>query len=398
MLNTSNQCRDFARHLASESRKGSQERRELLESVAQLRRSGTIEENFDMRALFEELVPDGREAVRMMESNRGGRGQTFVEAGGDAITTADFSNVMGQITYGDVLDAFDTPELIAGQLMRERPAMTAQQEIIPGVSMIGDKAQAIGENENYPMVGLNEQWIVTPAKIKTGFMMSVTEEAIVENLGPQILENMQKASLWLAINQEKERLNTILGITTSFRWMNNAAQATYADSHTGFTLDNLIASNGLVDYTDLDAVKNAFNDVVDPTTGELVFMSGELQLVVPDPLETTAARIINSIETRQTANSIETITAGSPIQYGRRRWSNPIANQYVSSITSSDTTWFAGKFKEAFEDRVIWPLGMFVEDRNSSKLFERDWVTRLKVRRKSAPTVRAPWKVMKCTA
>lgn len=408
MLNTLAECQDTARLLESRRREGRGRYREALDNMCELARNGEIDTSrFSIRNCAEAFIRDshgdvcGVEAVREMESARRDPGsQTFMEAGGDAINTADFSNIIGQISYSRVLDRMENPELIAGQLMTETPATTQQHEIIPGVSMVGDKAQAVGENEDYPMVGLSEQWVVVPDKIKYGFMMAVTEEMIVEDKTGLLMRHMNTATDALAINQEKDRMNTITGITTSFRWKNVAAQATYANSFTGFTLDNLIASNGLADYTDLDAVKNAFNDIVDPSTGEPVMLGGQIQVLVPDPLETTLGRILNSIETRQgditTGSGIQTVTAGSPLQYTRRRFAG-YTNQYVSVATSSDTTWFAGNFKEAFEDRVIWPLGMFVEDGTSGTKFERDWVTRIKVRRKSAPTVVSPWKVVKCT-
>lgn len=397
MLNTVNECKDFRRKLESRRREGRYH--ECLQEVNDFRRGGEIGDNWSIRTLFEEIVPDGREAVRMMETSRRGGGRTFVEAGGDAIVTADFSNIIGQLTYADVLEQFEMPAFIGRELMPEKTAATQQQEIVPGVSMIGDKAQSVGENEDYPLVGLNEQWIVAPNKIKTGFMMAVTEEMIAEDKTGQVMDHMNQASEWLAVNQEKERLNTILGITTSFRWGNNAAQATYANSFTGFTLDNLIASNGLADYTDLDTVDNAFSETVDPATGEPVMIAGPMTVLVPRALRNTANRVINATEVRvgdiTTGSGIQTI-GGNPLQYTDSPYTVK-SSPYVSNITSSDSSWFVGDFQKAFEDRVVWPLGMFVEDSNSSKLFERDWVTRLKVRRKSAPTVRRPWYVKKCT-
>jgi len=397
-LKTNRQCRDFSRCLADKESRGLM--RESLNDISNMRRTGQMDHDYSVRALFEELVPDGHEALRAMETNRRTGGGVFMEAGGDAVSTATFSNIIGQITYGDVLARFDEPDLIAGNLMTTRPAITQQQEIVAGITMIGDVAQGIGENEEYPVVGVGEQWIVMPSMIKNGFMLPITEEALIEDKTGQLMEQANGATNSLAINQEKERLNMILGTgSNSFRWKDNAAQATYGNTHTGFTLDNISASTALIDFTDIDAVKNLFQEMSDPNTGEPIVITGEMDIIVPEALETTLARIINATEVRvgAVAAGVPLTISGNPLQFGSRRYS-PITSPYVSNLTGDTTTWYVGKFKEAFEDREIWPLQLFVEDRNSHMAFSRDWVTRIKVRRKSAPGVRAPWKVVQCTA
>ena len=394
MIHTAAECRDFARLLESRRREGRYS--EAMDDFRALRQNGEINDGFSLATLFESVVPDGREALHVIRENRRTGTGVFMEAGGDAVQTTDFSNIIGQIAYADTMERLDRPDMIAGKLIRERPAATSQLEIVPSITMIGDRGQNIGENEEYPEVKLGEQWIVVPEILKNGFQVGVTEEALAEDKTGQLMDMVHEAIDWLAIGQEKERLRTILGITTSFRWKNEAAQATYGNSFTGFTLDNLL-SNSLVDYTSIDTVKNSFADTTDPNTGEPVVINGAMDIIVPHNLETRLGIVLNATGVVQGA-----ITADVPRQMSQ----NPLnfgpnsypmhSSPYVSSLVDG-TTWWAGKFSEAFEDRVVYPLQTLVADRNHSKVFDRDWVTLVKVRRKSAPGVRSPWKVRKCT-
>jgi hypothetical protein len=403
MITTQRECREFKKMLESH-RKQKAVRREsqAFDAIGELFRKGEIKPtDWSVRTLFENLVPEGERLLSEMDRNRRGsrRGGVMMEAG-EAINTGDFSQIIGQINYGTVQRQLELPALIGNQLCTEVPAETQGQEQIPGVAMLTDQAQEVGEGEDYPKITTSAHTITAPKKVKTGFMIEVTEEVIAEEKTGLLMEQMSRGGEVMGINEERDTLATVLGITTSFIWNEGAPQATYADSHTGFTLDNLIASNALVDYTDIAVVEAAFDAVVDPATGEPVSINGSMQLVYPKALKPYAMHLKNTTEYRQ--GSIDATTPmkifGNPLGGEFFNDYDLLTNQYVKETTSSDSTWFAGDFKRAFQRRVIWPTQVFVEDQNSSTArFERDIITRIKVRRKSAMAVVAPWFVIKCT-
>lgn len=398
MLNTARECREVRRELDSHLSEGRQHRAdEVFEAIHEHRRAGEIP-NFSILEMYEELVPEGHARVRAMRENRRMHGQSAVlqEAGGDAVSTANFSNIIGQIVFADILDNFENPDLIGSSLVTEMPASTQQKEILPGITMIGDVAQNVGETEEYPYVGVSGMHVTLPELIKDGFILPVTEEAIYEDKTGQLMQNVNDAASQMALTQEKERLGVILGIENTYSRNDGPTQDTYASSHTQGDFDNLLGSTPLTDYTSIEAAKNLFNDITDPDTGEPIFIGGSMQIVTPDELEFTLARVLNNVQLEQGTRSASApiATFSNPISTGRRSYTG-YSSQYVSSVGSTTDSWWVGKFPEAFVERVIWPTQVFVEDRNSHAGFSRDIVTRVKCRRKTRTGVKEPRKVIK---
>lgn len=400
MLNTAYEARDFAKKVNDRARQGRHAYEGVMQEVQDLRRAGEITDNFSFRTLYEYLVPDGYEALRAMEHRRKMGSGVVMEAGGDAVMTTNFSNIIGQIAYADVLNNFEQPEFIGGNLVTQIPATTGQRELVPGVTMIGDQADQVGENEEYPTVGIGEQFIILPEVFKHGFILNITEETIFEDKTGLVMQNFNKAAESMAITEEKERLSTALGITNTYARNGGPQQNTYGNTHTQGDFDNLIASNPLVDKTSLSVAKNAFADIIDPDTGEPIVLGTKYQIVVPDPLEWTLGDILGAKEYRSQPTrdaSATQMISGNPINMGGRTY-EPLSNQYVSSVGGSDTSWFMGAFMKAFVERVIYPTQVQVQDKTGPLSFDRDVISRVKVRRRTRSAAKEPRYVQKHTA
>jgi hypothetical protein len=173
MLNSPREVRDTARLFESRQREG--RANEFNQDLTTILRSGQIQrERISMRSLFESFVDDGRSILDTFRPGYYHDGRSSLMEAGDAVDTSAFSNIIGQITYSTVLDVLDGPDFIADALMTTVPAGTQQQEIIPGIAMIGDQASDIGEGQDYPFVGLGEEYITTPRKVKDGFILPLT--------------------------------------------------------------------------------------------------------------------------------------------------------------------------------------------------------------------------------
>ena len=400
MLNTCDEIRDFCRMTESYNRENRRrEVREAWNGLADMWRNGEIRRDaFSIRRIFEESVPGGHNIVReFADRNRSGSG-VFYEAG-VGVNTAHFANIIGQISFAEVLQAMEQPAFIAMDLVSKRPAITGEQEVLPGVTMLGDVAGDIGEGEVYPEAGVGEDYTVMPKKIKEGFVVSVTEETVFEDKTGLILERARSGAESIAISQEKDGLNTALGVTTSWKRKSNAAVATYNDVVAAtHNFDNLSASTALTNHDSIATAENLLYAMVDLNTGEPITFPLDMQIVFPHQLRTTAHWILNSSQvTRLTASDTLRALAPNPVgQVGPKY--TPKSNQYVTTITGSATTWFIGAFQKAFEYAEIWPTQLFVEDRNSAAGFANDVIFRSKVRRKGAFGVRNPQFVVKCTA
>jgi len=376
----------------------------------QINRNGQIERGPDYDAfrsnvLFENFVYDrnygevcGRHFADEMRDRRQGRDMRLYESG-SAVTSSMFSEINGQIVYSAILDALEGPNssFMGWDLVTKEQATTQHAEIVPGIGMLGDVAENVGEGEEYPMVGLTSEYITIPEKIKDGFQIPVTEEAAWEDRTGLLLQRANTGVQAMGITIEKEILDTVLGITTSYRRNGGPAQATYANTHTQGDFDNLLASNALVDWTDIEAAELLFDAMTDPNTGEPILIGG-MDVIVPTALKHTLRRIVGATEIEYVDNqaNASTLRTRSPNPMSGQTFGT-FSNQYVKGRTSSDSTWFIGDFKGAFGYAEIWPVTTEVQDKNSQAGFTRDILTVIKTRRKGIPFVREPRKVIKCT-
>lgn len=347
--------------------------------------------DFEIRPLFEYLVPDGYEMVRSWAPGNQGMDSRFMLSEAGATTTAAFANVSGQLMITTTLEQFNNPALIGEQVCTVIPT-EFDGEKIPGVTNLGDVAEEIGEGKDYPLAGVGEAYIETPTTKKRGFIVPLTKEAIFFNRTGQLLDKASKVAEAMAINREKRILDMVLGITTAYRRNGGAAQATYGDTHTNGDFDNLVASNALVDWTDIEAAELAFDAITDPDTGEPILL-GPLSLIIPTALKHTARRIVNATELRVVSNTNNTSISGNTLDnYGI------FTNQYVKARTSSASTWFIGDFKGAFAYMQNWPATTSQAPVNNHDEFHRDVAMQWKITERGAAAVREPRKAVKSTA
>lgn len=311
-----------------------------------------------------------------------------------AVQTSAFTNIIGQIAFSATLDVFDSPVFLANSLHTKQPATTLYQEMVPGIGMLGDVAEKVGEGEDYPEAGMTEEYIEIGRKQKKGFRVSVTEEAAWEDKTGLLMQRANAGAQSLAIEFEKEMLDMVLGVTTSYKRNGGPAQATYADTHTQGDFDNLAASNALVDWTDIETAELLFDAITDPNTGEPIMVIPN-QIIVPSALRYTARRIMSATEIEHVDNQANAATI-------RTRSTNPVSgqayeilsNQYVKGRTSSDSTWFLGDFRAAFGYSEVWPIQAQPLPMHGR---ERDIIGVIQWRRMGVPFVREPRKVVKCT-
>ncbi len=353
-------------------------------------------DDFRLRKLFEHFVPQGREIIDSWDPREGGgrNGAQLLESG---INTGSFANIVGQIVYTTVMDAFEDPVFLAPKLARHVPTRF-DGEKIPGVTRQGDQAESIAPADPYPMATIGEEWIETPSTTKRGVIVPVLKEDVFFDRTALVLERAREVSQGMAVNKEKRVIDAVLGVTNQYRKNGAAAIATYGDNSGSHDWDNLAASNALTDYTDIDNTLQLFDGLVDPNTGEPIIVHANQILVTRSKL-LTAFNILHSTEFRTVASSNTTIHR------------NPLANldtfelltnQYVgsrlSAASGAQTTWHVGDFQNAFWYMENWPITSVDAPPNSEMEFTRDIVARFKVSERGAIACREPRRVVKCTA
>lgn len=401
MLLNEYECRDRAREYESRIAEHGEERgREMFNADFQrnTRQHGITYENMSLRELFEAFV--GREALDSLRPRRRAGGVTRYESA-EGVSTAAFSNIIGQVTYASIMEKYEDPDFIRSELATTHPATTAHREMKPGITRLGDKSKKVGEMEQYPIVGLGSEYITIPEKIKDGFIVPLSKEAVWEDKTGVLLERAREVAHWMGVKMEKEAIDNAIGTTETYSRNGGPEQATYANTHTQGDFDNLSASTALTDETSVNTVYNLFDDITDPATGEPVMVARNASMLIPTALYHTWLRIYGatSVEFGTRSATVPITASASALQMDRRRSvaPAPLTNAWVKARTGSATTWFMGDFKKAFGYAEAWPLEAEEMGPNSDARFNRDIVAAFKISRMGTYYAMDPRYAIKCT-
>ena len=173
---------------------------------------------------------------------------------------------------------------------------------------------------------------------------------------------------------------------------------TYGDNSGTHNWDNLAATNGLVDWTDVDAAEQLLAAITDPETGEPIILTPR-HIVVTRQLLYTARRVVNATEITVTTPGYA--TSGNPTD---TKVANPVQNyaivssQLLAARMATDTSWFLGDLTRAFAYMENWPLTVVQAPANSEAEFNLDVVMRFKASERGAAATLEPRAMVKCTA
>jgi len=355
-------------------------------------------EEFSIRQLFEQFVPDGRELVDSWSPRHGGgaasHGPLLEEAG--AVTSGAFSRISGQLVYSAILDSFRTEQFVFSPLVRTIPTQFSGEKLA-GISRIGDEAEIVGEGRPYPQAGVSEDYIETPATTKRGLIVGLTREAVFYDRTNVLVQRCQEVGEFLGLNKEKRVIDCVIDENTTahrYKWKGT----TYATYQASAPWVNVTPTNALVDWTDIDNAEQTMSNLLDPYTGEPILVTPQ-HLVVTRQLLYTARRVVNATEIR--VNSPGFATSGNPTETVT---SNPVMGyQVVSSALlaarmATDSNWFVGDLSRAFAYMENWPLTVVQAPSNSEVEFTHDIVMRWKASERGACATIEPRYMHKSTA
>lgn len=410
--------RRYAQLYETAHRKPEDERKFWNDVKADFKKRNVTPSDFSIRNLFEFFVRDsqghpcGKEIIESWVPDGGYSMSQLEESGVGAVKTSAFSNITGQIVYNEILDAWNQPGFIADRLARTVPTQFLDGEKIAGISNVGDDAETVGEGQAYPLSGVTEAYVETPRPSKRGHILPLTRETIIADRTNVLIDRAQTISTSMRINKEKRVIDTAIGATTSWKRNGSTATATYSDSTTvPHDFDNLLDQD-LVDYTDIEAAMQLFNQMTDPETGEPISLTVQ-QLLVSDALLYTARRIVNATEVEQgsiSATVPRTVSpnplndpnlAGTRVSMPIEILSSPYVRSRASNVgtaTYDEDDWYFGDFMRAFRYMEIWPLSTMQLPSNSLWEFQNDIVRAWKVSEFGVPAVIEPRYVIRSSS
>ncbi|MCY2964857.1 MAG: hypothetical protein NT069_14670 [Planctomycetota bacterium] len=346
-------------------------------------------EEFSIRELFEQFIPDGRELVDSWNPRRGGEGhslQLLEETG--AITAGTFSRISGQLVYNAILEAFESEAFVFTPLVKTIPTQF-NGEKIAGLAKLGDEAEIVAEGRPYPQAGIAEDYIETPATTKRGLIVGLTREAVFFDRTNLLVQRTAEVGNFLGVNKEKRVIDCLIDENTPahrYRWKGT----TYATYQTAVPWINTATVNPLVDWTSLDKAEQTMAGLVDPYTGEPI-LTDPRHLVVSRNLLYTARRIVNATEIRVQTPGFA--TAGNPTETSA---TNPVTGYQVVSSNlltarlANKNHWFIGDISKAFAYMENWPLSVNQAPANSEVEFTHDVVLRWKASERGATATLEP--------
>lgn len=338
--------------------------------------AGLRPQDFSFREVFEATVKDGREMVESWNPRLGPASSRGWQEAAGAVTSSDFSNITGTTIYSRMMEPLDAEDLPFQAMIPTQPTMF-NGEKIPGVAGLGDVAEIVPENDEFPLVGFGDDYIETPQTTKRGLIVPITKEALFFDRTAMVLTQAGKVGDSLRLNKEKRAIDCVIDENTTthrYKWRGT----TYATYQTTSPWDNVTASNALVDWTDIDNLEQTANAITDPNTGEPVMVDYDT-LIVTKSLSLTADRVVNATEIQVAVGGYP--VTGNPTIY---KQTNParkfriLSSRLLATRLATDTDYFYGKPSRAFAYMENWPITVTQAPTGNSDDFNRDIVVKFK--------------------
>jgi hypothetical protein len=366
--------------------------KETVTELVELLNTGDLKpHDFSIRDLFESCIENGRELLQALSYRKGG-GMTLkelsvLEATG-AVSSGDFANITGQIIYNKVREGYNYPGAIWPDLCDTMQTDFLDGERIPGIGEIGHQAiEVVGEGEEFPLLGLNEEYTDTVPLQKRGFRIALTREIIIKDRTGLLLQRAGNGGKWLGINKDIRVIDAAVGNTNNYN-RNGVATNTYLTSGSYINQNNNLP---LQNWQSIQALELLFAGITDPNTGAPIIIEA-MTMLVPLALRRLADYLLQSgevalVDNQTNPNTIRTF-GDNPMRRGF--WGQApykvISNSFVQQriATNPTTAWFLGDFKRALLYKEAWSMETTEAAPNNYLQFERD--------------IWQQWKVSECGA
>lgn len=199
---------------------------------------------------------------------------------------------IGGLIEARVLESYRTPAYICEQFMTTKPTVVDGGKII-GIPAPSPSGDVVEDGVEIPNIGMNELWVFKRPNIVFGEKLSVTRQAVVYDIGGELLQKAESLGLGLGYAKEYYCASQILGLKNlvpasgfpkqkllnqigdSFR-MNQTIDSTPNPTYqqAGVTTNpnlkhaydyiNQLTGGPLVDWTTLNAVRKLLYLMKDP--------------------------------------------------------------------------------------------------------------------------------------
>ena len=322
------------------------------------------------KQLYEELVdvPISEPAARVAE----------------AMDSSAFPTVAKKIIHKDIIDEYDLALGSVGDLVRSAQATRTDDELVVGFTAGDTNPLMRRQGMAYEETSFGEKnWKVVMADF--GRLISLTREVIYEDRTGEVMSRARDIGRAAGHHKQKMIIETIECAARSafeetsfggavYKGSAQNAAAMYSNDHSaldGQANDNLIASNALADYTDLDAVYQAYNAMVDEAGNKVSIVPNTV--LIPNALKAKAFQIMNSQMLGGGASDTVSPTY-NPVKDLAQGGLNIVSSVFLSSASD----WYMGDFAKQMLWLNVYSPATASQGANSELAFTNQIVARFR--------------------
>jgi hypothetical protein len=131
------------------------------------------------------------------------------------VDTSAFQNVIGQLAVTRTKEGYNFPEFLWPELCETQGTTLPRRRAHPRHRRIGDKAELVDEGEEFPEVGLNEEWIDTAPHEEA--RLHRPRDARDHRRRPHrpAAPARRPGGFWLGVNKEKRVIDVATGVRST---------------------------------------------------------------------------------------------------------------------------------------------------------------------------------------
>ena len=326
------------------------------------------------------------------------------EESGSVVSSDAFNIVSSQLFFNALTTRYNASDFNVAPLFRVIPSNIVRGDTFAGISNLNTALQPIPEGRQFPSLEPTQDYSKAPAQRQQGACIDITIQMMRSDMTGEIMNMFQELGSALATARELEAVSTLADVgESSPRTRYNWKDTTYATYQSSTPWVNVVGSNGLVNYENINAAYQAIQNILDPFTGlPIATPPGRMKLIVCPELLFMAQRLARGIQYRTVAATANTNTAPLVITDG----TPPVEFDVVSSkylkytldqASAPTTTWFMCYPDLAFSWQQMQSMTVGEALPNAGDLFRRNLAASYKAFKIESSYAFNPRYSVKCT-
>ena len=215
------------------------------------------------------------------------------EEAGSIVATDAFNIVTSQIFFNALTTRYEAADFSVAPLFRVIPSNIVRGDQFAGIGNLNTALEPVPEGRQLPSLEPTQDFSQGPAQQQRGACIDISIQMMRADRTGEIMEMFMALGSALATARELEAVSTLADVgesspRTRYKWKNEA-YATYQNSTPWV---NVVGSNALINYENINAAYQAIQNILDPFTGlPIATPPGRMKLICCPELLFIAQRL-----------------------------------------------------------------------------------------------------------